>query len=86
MPPDAAGQLHVGIAHQAGTGVDDAGLHIAIGQFLDGLHGGFNAALDIGLEDQDQLLDIPGIDLLDDVIKGQNGVQVAGCWRVGRGE
>ena len=57
--------------------MDDTGFHVSVGQFLNGIHRRFNAALDVGFENQHQFLDIAGVDLLHDVVEGKDGVQIA---------
>ena len=55
------------------------GFDITLGQLLDCMDRRLNAALDVGLEDQHQFLDVAGVDLLHDAVQREHRFEVAGA-------
>ena len=71
------GQHHIGLVDGAHTAVDDTDTHLVVAELLQGCLHRLHAALNIGLDDQVQVLHLTGLDLAEQILQrdlGDRGV------------
>ena len=63
------GQHHVGLVHRAHAAVDDPDVYFLVGELFQRCLHGLHAALDVGLDNECQLLALAGLDLVEQVLQ-----------------